>query len=243
MPLLDHFHPPLSVRRHWESLHATWTVCLADALSPLLPEGYFVEVQTHAGPAVEIDVPTFEEAPSVRRTQADGAATATAPSQVWTLPAPALTMPTVLPQGFEVQVFSTKAGPNLVAAIELVSPGNKNRPDHRRAFATKCASFLYQGISLIVVDVVPERLANLHNETMRVMEAAEQYYLPAESSLYAVAYRPVRRDQREETDLWPVSFKVGDQLPVLPLVLNPEFAVPVDLEATYVDACRRRQLI
>jgi hypothetical protein len=205
MPLLDHLHPPLSARRHWESLPATWTVCLADALSPLLPEGYFVEVLAHTGPAV--------------------------------------TMPTVLPPGFEVQVFSTKAGPNLVAAIELVSLGNKDRPDHRRAFAAKCASCLYQGISLIVVDVVTERQANLHNETMRVMEAAERYYLPAESSLYAVAYRPVRRDQREETDLWPVSFKVGDQLPVSPLVLSPEFAMPVDLEATYLDACRRRRLI
>jgi hypothetical protein len=214
MPLLDHFHPPLSVRRHWESLYATWTVYLADALGSLFPEGYFVEVQTHAGAAVE---------------------------QGWT--PPALTMPTVLPQGFEVQVFSTKSGPNLVAAIELVSPGNKDRPDHRRAFAAKCASYLYQGISLIVVDVVTERQANLHNEAMRVMEAAERYYLPAESSLYAVAYRPVRRGQREETDLWPVSFKVGDQLPVLPLVLSPEFAVPVDLEATYADACRRRRLI
>ena len=26
MPLLDHFHPPLSDERHWESFHAAWAV-------------------------------------------------------------------------------------------------------------------------------------------------------------------------------------------------------------------------
>jgi hypothetical protein len=24
MPLLDHFHPPLSTERHWESFYAAW---------------------------------------------------------------------------------------------------------------------------------------------------------------------------------------------------------------------------
>jgi hypothetical protein len=243
MPLLDHFHPPLSVRRHWESFHATWTVVLADTLTPKLPEGYFVEVQTHAGASVEIDVATFEEATHTRNTRPDGTATATVPPQTWTLPAPALTMPATFPSGFEVRVFSTRTGPTLVAAIELVSPANKDRPENRRAFAAKCANYLYQGVSLIIVDIVTERLANLHNEIMRLMETTEHFQLPAEVALYAVAYRPVRRSQREEIDLWPTTFGVGENLPVLPLVLNPETALPVDLEATYVDACRRRQLL
>jgi hypothetical protein len=242
MPLLDHFHPPLSVRRHWESFHATWTVVLGDALTPKLPEGYFVEVQTHAGASVEIDVATFEEPPRARNARPDGTATATASPQTWTLPTPALTMPAAFPSGFEVRVFSTRTGPTLVAAVELVSPAHKDRPESRRAFAAKCASYLYQGVSLIIVDIVTERLANLHNETMHLMEAAERFYLPAEVALYAVAYRPVRRYQREEIDLWPTILGVGENLPVLPLVLNPEAVLPVDLEATYVDACRRRQL-
>ena len=84
-------------------------------------------------------------------------------------------MPAAFPKGFEVRVFDTSAGPRLVAAIELVSPGNKDRPEVRRAFAVKCASYLYHGIGLIVVDVVTERRANLHNETMSIMEAAEAF--------------------------------------------------------------------
>jgi hypothetical protein len=245
MPLLDHFHPPLSARRHWESFHATWTVSLADAITPKLPEGYFAEVQTHAGASGEIDVATFEETGAQRSAVSNGAATATVPPRVETLPAATLTMPAVFPQSFEVRVFSSTSGPTLVAAIELISPGNKDRIESRRAFAAKCASYLCQGISLVIVDIVTDRLANLHDETMRLMQAADRFLLPPDVELYAVAYRPVRRGEekpKEEIDLWPVSLRVGDNLPTLPLVLNRECFVSVDLEAAYTDACRRRRL-
>src|SRR5438105_15541063 len=40
---------------------------------------------------------------------------------------------------FEVRVYDEQRGARLVAAIELVSPANKDRPEHRRAFVLKCA--------------------------------------------------------------------------------------------------------
>jgi len=239
MPLLDHFHPPLSTRRHWESLHATWTVCLADALAPRLPEPYFVEVQTHAGPSVEIDVGAFEEPPP---STTNGAGRAAVAPRVETLPPPVLTMPAVYPEDFEVRVFRTADGPKLVGAIEIVSPANKDRPETRRAFAIKCASYLHAGISLIVVDIVTERQANLHNETMTVMGAAPHFTLADQAGLYAVAYRPVRREQRSEIDLWPAICALGAQLPALPLYLQADLGFLVDLEAAYADACQRRGL-
>jgi hypothetical protein len=61
--------------------------------------------------------------------------------------------------------------------------------------------------------------------------------------LYAAAYRPVRREEKEEIDLWAASLALGQALPVLPLALNWELCLPVDLEATYMDACRRRRLV
>jgi hypothetical protein len=242
MPLLDHFHPPLSTRRPWESLHATWAVCLGDAITAQLPEGYFVDVQTHEGAAAEIDVATYEEAGAAPAPAGNGSATTTARATTWAPPAPPLTMPAVFPEGFEVRVFSTEAGPVLVGAVELVSPRNKDRPDSRRAFATKCANYLYHGISLIVVDIVTARTANLHNETMRLMEADPRFQMPADGALYAVAYRPVRRAEKEEIDLWPTTLRVGDRLPVLPLVLRHDLTLPVDLEMAYVDACQKRRL-
>ena len=73
MPLLDHFHPPLFPRRHWESFHVNWAGAIADSLNEfLLPDGYFAEEHAHAGARVEIDVATFADEPLADR---DGGAT------------------------------------------------------------------------------------------------------------------------------------------------------------------------
>ena len=134
---------------------------------------------------------------------------ATVGPKVWTPPAADGVLPSVFPDTFEVRVLCTDTGPKLVAAIELISPGNKDRPAERRAFATKCASYLYQGISVIIVDIVTNRRANLHNEILRLMEAADLLQLPPESNLYAVAYRPLRRGQGDEIDVWRIPSGAG----------------------------------
>src|SRR5262249_51058444 len=96
--------------------------------------------------------------------------------------------------------------------------------------------------SLIVIDIVTERRACMHAEMMQLLAAAVPPHLPSDVSLYAVAYRPVRREGREEIDVWPERLALGAALPVLPLALNAEVCLPVDLEATYTDACRRRRI-
>jgi hypothetical protein len=151
-------------------------------------------------------------------------------------------MPAVFPHAFAVQVFNTTSGLTLVAAIELVSPGNKDRADERRAFAAKCASYLYRGISLVIIDVITSRRANLHNETMRLMETAPATHLPDDTWLCAVAYRPVLRQERAEIDLWTAPCAVGQPLPTMPLRLTGDLFVPVDFETSYQETCRRRRL-
>lgn len=94
-----------------------------------------------------------------------------------------------------------------------------------------------------MVDIVTERHANMHNEIVRLMEGDRRFQIADESTLYAVAYRPVRRDERQEGDHWPVSLRVGEPLPTLPLYVRWDLGVLVELEATYLDACRRRRLI
>ncbi len=241
MPLLDHFHPPLSAERRWESFHSSWATRIADALTEQwLPPNYIAEEHAHFGPSVEIDVATFAQEGTGSRTEG-GALVATVGSEVWAPPAADGAFPAVFPDTFEVRVLSTDTGPRLVAAIELISPGNKDRPAERRAFATKCASYLYQGISVIIVDIVTNRRANLHNELLQFMEAG-LLPLPPEVSLYAVAYRPVRRGERDEIDVWRSPLGLGMNLPTLPLGLRGDLAVPVDFEATYTEACLRKRL-
>ena len=141
MPLLDHFHAPLYPQHAWESFHSNWATRIADNLSSLMPPDYQVEEQTHVGPAFEIDVATFEEdSPSSER--ASGAVLATRSAPAYAPPAPQHTIPAAIPDTFEVRVFNTMAGLTLVAVVELVSPGNKDRARQRRAFATKCQAIL-----------------------------------------------------------------------------------------------------
>jgi hypothetical protein len=240
MPLLDHFHGPLDERYPWESFHSGWATRIADQLSERVPPDFMVAEHTHAGNNVEIDVATFQEWTATSRPAASGTATATAPA--WAPCAPACVIPATFIETFEVRVFSTLAGLTLVAAIELVSPGNKDRPEERLAFATKCASYLHQGVSLILIDIVTSRRANLHNETMRLLSGGASLEMPASTNLYAVAYRPVLREGRPEIDVWPATFGVGQPLPELPLRLTGDLFVPVDFEAAYQEACRKRRL-
>ena len=58
MPLLDHFHPPLSETRKWEGFHSHWTSSLAAQLNAgLLPPHHFAEPQVSHG-RIEVDVAT-----------------------------------------------------------------------------------------------------------------------------------------------------------------------------------------
>ena len=122
----------------------------------MLPPEYVAGPHVHLGPEVEIDVATFE-APShpAARTlysQPDDGGVATA---VWPPTEPTLSVETELSDfdEYEVWVYDTRHGRRLVA-IELISPSNKDRPEHRSQFTSKCAMLLRQGVSLVLVDVV-----------------------------------------------------------------------------------------
>jgi len=235
MPLLDHFHPPLHPQRTWASFHAGWaTQIMARLNRAVLPRLYFAEAQVHVGGLVEVDVGTFEDETLSRAADDNGGGVAV---QAWAPPKAAIVMPTLFPDEFEVRVFGGPTGGHLVAAIELVSPGNKDRPEARRAFAAKCASYLHAGIGLVIVDVVTDRLANLHDELIDLMEQADAFRFPLDSPLYAVGYRPARRDPGgDQVEIWPYPLAVGQPLPVVPLALRNGPTLPLDLDATYTEA-------
>jgi hypothetical protein len=236
VPLLDHFHPPLSPRRHWESFHVTWAGAIADALNEdLLPDGYFAEEHAHAGARIEIDVATFAD-------EHQTAPSGSVATRTYTPPAPPITIPAAFPDEFEVRIYESEGGARLVAAVELISPANKDRETHRAAFANKCAGYLAQGIALIIVDVVTSRSANLHADILRLLQQPSATGLPAATELYAIAYRPIVRPDGAAIDVWPVPLAIGQDLPTLPLALNAELCLPIDFEATYITACNRRRL-
>jgi hypothetical protein len=242
MPMRDHFHPPLSQARHWEDIHSGWTVEIKRALNRrVLPPGYFAEAQVHVGSYVEVDVATFEQAASGHEPVSGNGGIAVA-VETWAPPATTLVIPAVFTDDIEVQVYATSGGNTLVAAIELISPGNKDRRETRRAFAAKCASYLQRGIGLVIVDVVTERLANLHNELLDLLEQAESFRFADDTPLYTASYRPSRRTTGDQIEMWLNPLGVGQTLPTMPLALRGAATVPVDLEATYTEALQASRL-
>jgi hypothetical protein len=241
MPLVDHFHDPKIPPRLCESFHTWWATSIGDALNRSLPKRYVAAIQAHLGTMVEADVAELERLDDTPQEVTNGPGGGVAVA-AWAPPVTTLVMPAVFPDDLEVQVFDQDDSFRLVGVVEVVSPSNKDRPATRRAFACKCATYLQRGIGLIVVDIVTNRHFNLHNDLVRVMELAEPFLLAHACSTYAVAYRPVRRQQENQIDLWPVSLTVGGPLPLLPLALRGFRPVPVDLEATYTDARQRSRL-
>src|SRR5207247_10404425 len=118
MPLLDHFHPPVSERRTWEGFHGLWAAALVEKLNrDVLAEEYFADMQVHIGSQVEVDIATLAEStgPGGRN---NALATATL-APVWPPPATDLVLPAVFPADIELHVFDTITCATLVAVIEF----------------------------------------------------------------------------------------------------------------------------
>jgi hypothetical protein len=238
MPLLDHFHEPLDPRADWQSFHNRWANAIADTLDSILPRRYFARVQINLGRYIEADVAEFEQSVEVETNGSAGGIAV----QAYAPPAVGIVLPAAFLDELEVEVRDSERGARLVAAIELVSPANKDREDHRRAFTIKCAAYLQRGIGLIVVDTVTSRHFNLHNELVQLLGAGSGALMPEPALVYAVAYRPVRRSEQNEIDAWPTPLAIGHPLPTLPLALRGNGCIPLDLEAAYTEARRRSRL-
>lgn len=234
MPLLDHFHPPLDVTRPWEGFHASWTTKISEQLNAgVLPPEYVAIPQVTVGGQLEVDVGTFEEQGVI---QAANGPVATA---VWSPPKPLLTAPLdFVPQDvYEVQVLQELGGSKLRAAIEIVSPGNKDRPSARQAFAIKCAGYLQRGIAVVIIDVVTKRSANFHAELAELLHLPQEFAWRSATGLYAAAYRLVPAKEKTEVLAWPETLQLGAVLPTMPLWLDAELCVPLRLEASYLATC------
>jgi hypothetical protein len=231
MPLRDHpLHPGLSPWNR-KSFHGTWTTFIMKVLNEgVLPANYYAVPTVHVGSQAQVDIATLHLEDAAAAEEGNGAV-ATA---VWAPPHPPIVVATDLADLdiFEIAVVQEAGAYQLVAAIELVSPANKDRPEHRQAFVAKCAAYLQNKIGLVVVDIITERRANLHAELMDLLELGEKARAAADSDMYAVAYRAVAHDDKPRLEMWPTTLQVGAVLPTLPLWIGEERAVPVNLEAS-----------
>jgi hypothetical protein len=237
MPLRDHFRSPVNDKHSWDSLHAMWPAMIVRQLFDILPSGYTAAPGVHFGEDVEIDVSAFAEDERVDPITSIGDSGVSTVAQ----PAPTLTLEADLSDQdeFEVRVYDVERGRELVAAIELVSPSNKDRPENRRAFVAKVAALLQKEVCVSVVDLVTIRQINLYVDLLELIGAADPQLGAAPPNLYAVTIRGRKQPARRSLlDLWYYPMPLGQPLPTLPIWLNPDLRVLLPLEASYEETCR-----
>lgn len=233
MPLLDHFHGEAEVEIPWPTMTQAWAVALVGWLNRTLPRDEFQALSDiRMGMHVEADVLEFrrDELPDPAHGSNGAVATRAAPPAV-------VTLPVEFPDEAEVEIRERRAGRPLVGVIELVSPANKDRDATRDTFVSKCVTYLSRGVGLVIIDVVTERHANLHNELVRAIGGGDAHVMP-DTPIYVSSYRPVHRRKTgaNEVEMWPFPAVIGQSIPTLPFWLKGGPEVMLDLEGTYAAA-------
>ena len=235
MPLRDHFKTNSTIL-NWEALHGGWPMMIAQRLNSLLPGEYIAQPRVRLGTTMEIDIGTLERESSdwsPDRANGEGGVAVAA----WAPAAPAILLDAEFPEPdeYEVNIY-TQDEFRLVAAIELVSPSNKDRSENRQSFVNKCEGLLKREVCVTIVDPVTSRTANLYGELLDELHAPRTAI--AQSVIYAATCRGRRSGPRWRLESWEHELAVGSVLPTLPVWLSADYMVPLELETTYEEVCR-----
>jgi hypothetical protein len=225
--------------RGWDSVHPVWLVYLVEWIQPRLPEGYkaFVGRVPALTAGTIHDKPDFIVRQMEPRPVAEMKTTDTAVTQ------PDLEARVTVRLDPQLAVHVDLHG-RLVAAIEVVSPRNKDRIDAKETYTNRYLGYLQLGVHLLLVDVLPRPRGFSFSDAITSALGLE---LPALPPPFAAAYRvgevvPVGDDMGSLVGLWRRPLQVGQPLPSLPLPLSVHQAIPIDLEETYARAAKRAYL-
>ncbi|MFO0810072.1 MAG: DUF4058 family protein [Gemmataceae bacterium] len=238
MPLRDHFRSPVNDKHRWDAVHGQWPAEIVRTLFDRLPSGFVAEPTVHHPTPFEVDVSMIEDddrEPIVAANEGDGG-TATL-----TASAPTLTVPADLSEfdEYEVRVYDAERQRTLVAAVEILSPSNKDRPEAREQFVGKVAALLRQDVCVAVVDIVSIRQANLYVDLLARLGRTDPHLGDPPPALYVVTLRGRKPPKRHGLlDAWFFPLAVGQPLPTIPLWLTPDLRIELPLEPSYQEVCR-----
>lgn len=194
----------------FHDFHQSWTIALRNALNGgRLPPGYFAMVEQKAsGP--EADVITLEMNPPLDVGPGGVAVDAQPPKARFVARAEAV--------GYAHKanrITVRHPDGDVVAILEIVSPGNKDSKHAIRAFARKATDLLRAGVNLLIVDLFPPSRRDP----------------PPDKPLTVVSYAA-----GTEIVAYVEPVAVGDCLPEMPIFLAPERYIPCPLETAYLTA-------
>jgi hypothetical protein len=204
-----------------------------------LPDGFVAAPGVHLGMAFEIDVSAYEQdEPAGAPMPGVGGGVAVVTR---TAPEPTLTLETdwVDQDEYEVRIYDDRMDRRLVAAIELISPSNKDRPESRRTFVGKVATLLQRDVCVSLVDVVTIRDFNLYEGLLESIGVTDPALEGKPPCLYAVTMRYQKRPRRRSLlKSWFYPMRIGQPLPTLPIWLDVDLSIDLDLESSYEETCR-----
>jgi len=220
MPL----HTWPNARVAWKSFHQLWIAKITEHLNQILPAGFQARPEELII-GIAPDVLVMEEEPLAPPDPATltalGEATFTA----------ILTLPADYPF---VGVYSQRDANRLVAAIEVISPGNKDRLSAAQNFVNKAILLLQDGVHLMVIDVIRDPAYAMRQALLRELGLKAQQ---EQTPLWAASYCALPEDDPHPhitVREWAEELRPGGTLPALPLFLQyDQWWVMVDLEATY----------
>jgi hypothetical protein len=236
-PFSEVFAMPLhdwSDDRGWDNVHLLWLNQMLDWVQPRLPEGF--RAYLGSVPALTIDTTNGRPDLSVRQWTPETATVGTGETSVAAPDQEAVATFSLDPQ----RAIHIDWHGQLISAIELVSPRNKDRPGARTRYLGRYISYLRQRVHLLLIDVLPRPRDFSFADTI-----ADSLGIPHEPMPppCAVSFR-VGEALPEGTLIasWTRPMQIGQPLPVIPLALDTTQAVSIDLEQTYQQAAKRAYL-
>ena len=222
MPVHDWAKADVGLFHHF---HQQWSGELCNGLNAgVLPAGYFALVEQKAM-GVEPDVLTLARRanPGPPPPSTGGIAVATAPPRT-----------RYVSQATEAGAYAAKANRigvrnrlgELVAVVEIVSPGNKDRGHSIRAFADKTLAFLARGVHILVVDLFPPSPRDPNGIHRAIWD--DDYLPPPDKPLTFVSYVG-----EPSYTAYVEAVAVGDPLPAMPVFLDRSTYVLAPLDETY----------
>jgi hypothetical protein len=210
----------------FHAFHQRWIGSMCDALNGgVLPTDYFaLAEQNIRGPIP--DVLALKLSSDDSEPESGGLAVTVAPPR------------TAVVRRSEADIYSRRADRisvrhrhgDVVAVVEIVSPGNKASRAEFRAFVERSVELVQQKVHLLVVDLFPPSATAPYGIWKAFVECGlEACSLRKHKPLVVASLKSGPRPT-----VFFEEFCTGDPLPEMPLLLRPEVCVDVPLEATYM---------
>jgi hypothetical protein len=219
----------------FHDFHHAWLVEIRNALNGgVLPADFYAQTEQVAG-ELNPDVLTLQGGDTSQGEDGSGPRGATAVADVPPRMRIRVEAETdALTRRKRALIIRHSSGDQIVAFLEIISPGNKGARHAFRRFVDRAAGLVSEGYHLLLLDLLPPGPRDPQGVHAAVWEElCGGYTPPPDKPLTLASY-----DAGYPPTAWVEPVAVGDVLPDVPLFLAHGWYVNVPLEATYQAAYR-----